>query len=327
MPVCHRRKLAFCHIPRTGGVSIVRALKLEVIDKHYPASFYREKFPDYTLFSVLRAHDDRVNSAHGWKPYTDNGNFGLMTKPNEYFLDCDVDYLLRFDHLEEDLNAMLAKEGFKPVKLQHTNSFRSVNIIQAIQSAEKLQSQIDKQTMKELVGLSSPKVRHLLNNLVAQSDTYLEVGSFLGGTLRAALHGNDHVYAAAVDNFSMMPNTRQMFFDNTAMLTFDFFEDDCLDMDVAKIKRPVGLYFCDGLHTFEAQQKALIHFYPARKDDFVYVCDDWLKKRIPNATFTIAKDLGLEVMENYDLMCGPRGEWWHGIGVIRFKKTRNAEQN
>jgi len=47
-----------------------------------------------------------------------------MLKPNEYFLDCEVDFTLRFEHLEDDLNTMLTGIGHDPVKLVHVNSFR-----------------------------------------------------------------------------------------------------------------------------------------------------------------------------------------------------------
>lgn len=142
MPVCHEKKLAFCHIPRTGGVSISNALNLQVIDKHYPASWYRENFPDYFLFATVRNYEDRIRSTFGYKlqpGYEKYGtldmlvekvltkgadNIGLMIKPNEYFLDCEVDYLIRFEHLQDDLNAMLTTLGHKAVKLIPVNSFR-----------------------------------------------------------------------------------------------------------------------------------------------------------------------------------------------------------
>src|SRR5690606_4897197 len=146
MPVCHRRKLAFCHIPRTAGVSIVRALKLEVIDKHYPASFYRNNFPDYTLFTVIRSNEDRIESA----TYARKGDApvreSLMCKPNSHFLDCEVDYTLRFEHLQEDLNAMLSELKIPPVKLQHTNSFKTMNITRAIQDARSEERRVGKES-------------------------------------------------------------------------------------------------------------------------------------------------------------------------------------
>lgn len=67
MPVCHKRKLAFCHIPRTGGVSITDTLKMEIPDRHFKASWYRENYPDYYLFATQRSYEDRIRSAFGWK--------------------------------------------------------------------------------------------------------------------------------------------------------------------------------------------------------------------------------------------------------------------
>jgi len=143
MPICEKRKLAFCHIPRTAGQSIVRGMNLKVRDKHYPASYYRKHFPDYKLFATSRKYEDRIRSTFGWRLPEDYkkhaqdldflvekiiergaDNIGLMIKPNEYFLDCEVDFLLRFDHLQEDLNKMLAELGHDPVKLTPCNSFR-----------------------------------------------------------------------------------------------------------------------------------------------------------------------------------------------------------
>lgn len=143
MPICERRKLAFCHIPRTGGVSICNAMQLKVKDKHFPVSYYREHYPDYKIFATTRPYEDRIRSTFGWKLPKDyekhassldflverilkrgGENIGLMIKPNEYFLDATVDYLLRFDHLQEDLNFMLKELGHDPVQLIPCNSFR-----------------------------------------------------------------------------------------------------------------------------------------------------------------------------------------------------------
>ena len=67
--------------------------------------------------------------------------------------------------------------------------------------------------MLQLQGMSSRKVRHLLNNLCGMLGAeagddggcaYLEVGTYLGSTLLAALWGNGAVLrsAVAIDNFS-----------------------------------------------------------------------------------------------------------------------------
>jgi hypothetical protein len=336
MPLDHKRKLALCHIPRTGGVSIVISLGLDVQDYHFPASYYRKNFPDYYLFAVQRDYKERIKSAYGWKMpdnyrfddltslvndrYVKGGrNIGLMIKPDEYFLDVPVDRLLRFDHLEEDLNHMLTDLGHLPVKLVQSNSFKIMDIQSAIDKANSLKSQLTDEVISKLDGYSNAKVWHLLNNLVAQAYSYLEVGCFKGSTLSAALYGNS-IKAFAVDNFSYGNNSREYFYRNTEGLKFTFFEQDCWTVDLSQIE-PVDVYFYDGDHSFESHYKALTYYLPVMKDEFVYVCDDWDMKRIPNATFTAAKDLNLEVLEKHELPGKHNKEFWNGIGVIKFRKT------
>lgn len=144
MPVCHKRKLAFCHVPRTGGVSICVTLDLTVKDRHKPVSWFREHHPDYHLFATERSYHDRIKSALGYKvpeKRRENGFKGTfdqlvtkiekakingkIVKPNEHFLNGEVDTMLRFDNLETDLNNMLIKLGHEKVKLIHVNSFRN----------------------------------------------------------------------------------------------------------------------------------------------------------------------------------------------------------
>jgi hypothetical protein len=61
-----------------------------------------------------------------------------------------------------------------------------------------------------LNGMSSPKVRHFLNNLCELPDTqYLEIGSWRGSTIISALYDNHTTVSEAIciDNFSEFHNT------------------------------------------------------------------------------------------------------------------------
>lgn len=196
----------------------------------------------------------------------------------------------------------------------------------AIDQADKLSSKIDAVTMSGLQGLSSPRVRHLLNNLAAQSKSYLEIGCYLGGTLKAALHGNN-IYAAAIDNFSMSPETRDQFFKNTEGLNFDFFESDSFSFDINKLKQPIDLYFYDGHHSVDAQYKAVSYFLPAMADEFVMVIDDWDMNKVRVGTHTALIDYKIKPIEKYEL-AGASGQrlearlnsWWGGIVVMKIRK-------
>jgi predicted O-methyltransferase YrrM len=194
-----------------------------------------------------------------------------------------------------------------------------MNIQQAIRDARKEKSKLTGEDISKLHGLSSPCVWHLLNNLASQAKTYLEVGVFKGSTFLASNHKNN-LEAYAVDNFSMNPASAQEFMVNTKHLDFTLFFQNAWEVRLENLKNPIELYFYDGDHSFEAQYKAIEYYLPAMADEFVYVCDDWNMKKIPNATFTAAKNLKLKVVENHDLFCVQKGQWWNGIGICRFKK-------
>lgn len=71
----------------------------------------------------------------------------------------------------------------------------------ALELADKGQSKINERE-RELFGLSSPRVKALLNNLCCLKGTnYLELGVYRGSTLISALFGNPECKAVGVDNF------------------------------------------------------------------------------------------------------------------------------
>jgi hypothetical protein len=196
-----------------------------------------------------------------------------------------------------------------------------MNIQSAFERAERFESKIPRAYIDKLTGLSSPKIWHLLNNLCAQADGYLEIGTYMGSSLMAALYENN-VSATAVDNFCMKPKTRDHFFQNTKHLSFRFIEKDCFEINPATISA-TDLYFYDGGHTYDDQYKAVVHFLPAMTSEFVYVCDDWNNQPVREATFAAIKDTNLEILEfherKYTAMKDKDG-WWCGIAVIKLKK-------
>lgn len=72
----------------------------------------------------------------------------------------------------------------------------------AVSDAEAGRSRVSADVLK-IHGMSSPKVRHLVNNLCAfDGCSYLEVGSWKGSTLCSALSGNTLSRAVAFENFA-----------------------------------------------------------------------------------------------------------------------------
>jgi hypothetical protein len=196
-----------------------------------------------------------------------------------------------------------------------------MNITQAFADAEKLKSKLSPEFIAGLNGLSSPKIWHLLNNLAAQSDSYLEIGTFMGSSLLAALEGNN-VRAVAVDNFCLKPKVRGHFFYNTKGYTFDFIEQDCFTIDPGKIG-PFSLYFFDGEHTYDAQYNAIKHFLPAMRDEFTYIVDDWNNEPVQNGTLNAIRDCSLNLVEmevRQNKFMKDKNGWWCGIACFKLKK-------
>ena len=198
-----------------------------------------------------------------------------------------------------------------------------MNVKQAFADADQLKSKIPIQYIEKLTGLASPKVWHLLNNLCSQAENYLEIGTYMGSSLMAALYSNPHVSAVAVDNFCMKPHTRGHFFGNVKDLRFTFIEKDCFQIDPNQLPA-IDLYFYDGRHEFEDQYKAITHFLPAMKTEFVYVVDDWNNSPVQEGTLKAIEDCKLEIVEMEEvknkLMKDTAG-WWCGIAVFKLRKV------
>lgn len=118
MPINHKYKLVFVHIPRTAGRSLICTLNMELPpgDKHEKVSWYKYYYPDYTTFTVIRSFKDRKKSAKNHWKWDDKFDYN-----NEWFIDKPVDYKLRYEHLQQDLNAMLADLNIKKRKLKRYN--------------------------------------------------------------------------------------------------------------------------------------------------------------------------------------------------------------
>lgn len=129
----------------------------------------------------------------------------------------------------------------------------------------------------QLEGMSSPKVRHFLNNLGSLPGVkYLEIGTYKGSTLISAVHGNEGDFFA-IDNFTW--GYRDEFLQNLSTHgvreKIKFFDKNSWELDLAEIDKKINVYFYDGDHSTKSQAKALTYFRPVLADEFIYIVDDW----------------------------------------------------
>lgn len=130
-------------------------------------------------------------------------------------------------------------------------------------------------------GMTSLKIRALMNNLGAISTNFLEIGSHAGGTFCSTIYGNDNLKGiTSIDNFSEFntDSPMQQLLDNVSKFKpketqFKLIMKDCW----GPIEQPpsnVDFFMFDGDHSFESQKNAMTHFIPWMAEEFVFCVDD-----------------------------------------------------
>jgi hypothetical protein len=184
-------------------------------------------------------------------------------------------------------------------------------------------------------GMSSSKVRHLLNNLCSLPNTnYLEIGVWKGSTWISALYGNTESIssAVAIDNWAQFTGPKIDFLANCETFLpnfpYNFYSEDCFNIDVQSIFRaPINVYFFDGDHSTLAQELAFTYYNSSLDDVFIAVVDDWNFSEVPLGTKTAFKKLGYKIV--YDVILPAKfnrdfENWWNGlyVAVVSKKKSK-----
>lgn len=171
-----------------------------------------------------------------------------------------------------------------------------------------------------LPGYSSPKVKHLLNNLACmQGCRYLEVGVFEGSTFASALFSNS-IRATAIDNWSEFSGSKTVFLERIHPFIgrndVQIIDQDCFSVNIESIGK-FSLYFYDGGHTFEEQEKAITFFYPSLDDQCILIVDDYGWSQVEAGTQVGLAAVEAEVLFEFTL---PGPDFWNGIYVAVLDK-------
>ncbi len=202
----------------------------------------------------------------------------------------------------------------------------------ALDRALRDESQLDPNALA-IRGMSGRKYRHFINNLIrALPDPhYLEVGSWAGSTLCAAVNGNA-VKATAIDNWSEFGGPKQEFSTNLArFVTADahvgFIEADFRRVDFARLGS-FNVYLFDGPHEMEDQFDGVAMARPALDPYFVLIVDDWNWQRVRDGTLQALSRLQLRTLymveirttldDTHPAVAFQHSDWHNGyfIGVI-----------
>jgi hypothetical protein len=202
----------------------------------------------------------------------------------------------------------------------------------SIANAEKEISNINSEILS-LRGMSSPKIRHFLNNVVSFPECrYLEIGCWKGSTTISALYKNNPDKYWVIDNFSEVfidsENTRDEFHLNFNRILGK--TPNLIDADFSNINLEshgisnVNVYLYDGKHTDEAQYQALSKYYTAMENEFIFLVDDWNWSTVERATKNAISGLGLKVAFEKVMPAKQEGQdlenWWNGFYVSVLKK-------
>lgn len=199
----------------------------------------------------------------------------------------------------------------------------------------------------EIDGMSSSKMRHLMNNLLRLPSSrrvrYLEVGSWKGSTFCSAIANND-IDATSIDNFSQFTdvsfkgenehpkvafhrNLSQTLTLSNPRAKVDVIQADSFTVNTALLGQ-FDVYFYDGEHSFDSQYRAFTYFNPCISDTCIIVVDDCNDE---NAAREMTKkglaESGRHIVKDWLLFGGNQplstafAEWWNGVYIAVVTKA------
>lgn len=200
----------------------------------------------------------------------------------------------------------------------------------SISNAEEGISKLD-QSVLEIAGMSSCKVRHFLNNICSMEKTsYLEIGCWQGSTFVAAVCNNSEalVSAVGIDNWSEFGGAKRGFCINCERFlpvnSYEFYEADSFKFDVKSlVSNPVNVYFYDGNHSVFSHELAFTYYNLILDDLFIAIIDDWNWEAVQKGTKSAFEKLGYHVLYERAMPARWNGDtenWWNGLYIAVIRK-------
>lgn len=200
-------------------------------------------------------------------------------------------------------------------------------INKAINNESKITSDI-----LNIPGMSGKKTRHLYNNICQMPDArYLEIGTWLGSTVCAAMYNNE-IECTCIDNWSQFKGPKVQFMENFNKFkskNAKFIESDCWDIDPKTLGK-FNIYMYDGDHDISSHYRALNHYLDCLDSTFLYIVDDWNWFKVRAGTYQAILDLNLKVHRQWMVLTTNNGshpkvafndsDWHNGISIFILEK-------
>jgi len=200
-----------------------------------------------------------------------------------------------------------------------------LSIIKAIEGKSKLTPAI-----LDIAGMSSPRNRHLLNNLLDMPVVnYLEIGTWKGSTFVSALYKNKVNSAYAIDDWSQFTegpvDIRTHFLKNCKRFGVEYkmIESNCFAVNLKDIKSKINVFFYDGDHGRKLTRNSLIYYLSILADEFLYIVDDYDWEEPFLGVADALERTNLEVVYSKHLKSDEVNDvdtWWNGLGIFILKK-------
>ncbi len=183
--------------------------------------------------------------------------------------------------------------------------------------------------LERVPGLARENNLALLNlaaGLLGPGESYVEIGSYRGTSLIAAMLDNEDKEFVGIDNFQMGDATRKQLERNLASFDLDgratILEGDAFTLvpGGALGDRRVGVYYYDAAHSYEAHLHGLVMIEPFLAPRALLIVDDSDWEQVQDAT----RDY-LAQQPNARMLVWIPGKdnglpaWWEGVQVLAWE--------
>ena len=187
--------------------------------------------------------------------------------------------------------------------------------------------------LDEVPGLACENNLALLNlaaSMLDDGESYVEIGTYRGTSLIAAMIGNEDADFVAIDDFSFRDASRDQLEANLRRFRLDvptIVEADAFEAvpSGALAGRRVGVYYYDGGHAYEQQVDALRMIEPWLADRALLIVDDTDWEHVERAT----RDY-VDQQPRARLLVWIPGKdngypaWWEGVKVLAWEAHGDA---